>query len=91
MLATAGSAFDNGPVSVDVQALSGVPDYALMPQSTAIARVDLPLYEAVARLGYRAGGRSESDLVVVKIPFDETANAFLYRRIRLVIDVSDQV
>ena len=56
VLATAGSAIEICPVSVDVQALKGVPVYALMPQSTAIARFDLLLHEAVALLSYRAKG-----------------------------------
>ncbi|ASJ74983.1 YdcF family protein [Granulosicoccus antarcticus] len=44
------------PVSVDVQAIKAVPAYALMPQSTAIARFDLLLHEAVALLAYRLKG-----------------------------------
>ncbi len=56
VLATAGSAIEICPVSVDVQAFKGVPAYALMPQSTAIARFDLLLHETVALLNYRAKG-----------------------------------
>ena len=56
VLATADSAIEICPVSVDVQALKGVPAYALMPQSTAIARFDLLLHEVVALLSYRARG-----------------------------------
>lgn len=56
VLATTGSAIEICPVSVDVQALKDVPVYALMPQSTAIARFDLLLHEAVALLAYRARG-----------------------------------
>lgn len=56
VLATAGSAIEICPVSVDVQALKSVPVYALMPQSTAIVRFDLLLHEALALLSYRARG-----------------------------------
>jgi uncharacterized SAM-binding protein YcdF (DUF218 family) len=44
------------PVSVDVQALKEVPPYALMPQTTAIARFDLLLHELVALMAYKVRG-----------------------------------
>lgn len=44
------------PVSVDIQALKGVPWYAVMPQTTAIMRSERLLHEAVALLLYRFKG-----------------------------------
>lgn len=52
----AGSDMELCPVSVDIQALKGVPVYALMPQTTALTRFDKLLNEVVALITYRVKG-----------------------------------